>query len=350
MYEETKPSELRVYSEAERFEVLADDILMIDFMSPELAQQWIDISEEHGGFAPDPNDNVPSHDIHLKELGLFEETEAFMRSKAARIINSYWEPQSWEGIRKAFTMKYKAGSQTSLPIHVDHSLITGSVKLNDDYEGAVLHWPKQNFSNADVPVGKMILFPGMVTHPHYVDELTRGVNTATIWGSRYPGDTFDPLELRFGRQRPFLQVIQHSDTGCLSDPLKLSPELGRITKNLLAFVCIKEGFRQIQALVPDFLPPLAAQISHGNAAGNLQIHADFTCYQPPSITEQLTAWQLLFFTDIPFGIGWNISGNNFFHREARRWMGGDNNRRSSFGIVIEDNGIARIVYNCLPIL
>ena len=194
LYEETKkPSELRVYSKAERFEVLADDILMIDFMSPELAQQWIEISEEHGGFAPDPNDNVPSHDIHLKELGLFEEAEAFMRSKAARIIDSYWAPQSWEGIRKAFTMKYEAGSQTSLPIHVDHSLITGSVKLNDDYEGAVLHWPKQNFSNADVPVGKMILFPGMVTHPHYVDELTSGVKySATIWGSRYPGDTFDP--------------------------------------------------------------------------------------------------------------------------------------------------------------
>ena len=194
LYEQVQnAAEFRQYSEAERFEVVADDILLIDFMSPETAREWIEIAELHGGFAPDPHDNVPSHDIHLKSIGLFAETEAFMKDKAARIIDAYWDPQSWQGIRKAFAMKYTAGQQTSLPIHVDHSLITGSVKLNDDYEGATLYWPKQGFDNASVPVGKMILFPGMVTHPHYVDELVSGTKySATIWGSRYQGDIYDP--------------------------------------------------------------------------------------------------------------------------------------------------------------
>ena len=195
LYQETlgNKANVRTYAEADSFKVLADDILMIDFMSPEMCQEWIDIAEEHGGFAPDPHDNVPSHDIHLKLLGLFEETDRFMREKAAKIIDAYWDPQSWQGIRKAFAMKYTAGQQTSLPIHVDHSLITGSVKLNDDYEGAVLTWPKQKFDNKDVPVGKMILFPGMVTHPHYVNELRSGTKySATIWGARYQGDIYDP--------------------------------------------------------------------------------------------------------------------------------------------------------------
>jgi hypothetical protein len=33
------------------------------------------------------------------------------------------------------------------------------------------------------------LFPGQVTHGHYVDELTKGVKySLTMWTSRYKGD------------------------------------------------------------------------------------------------------------------------------------------------------------------
>ena len=64
-----------------------------------------------------------------------------------------------------------------------------SVKLNDDYEGATLYWPRQDVSNADIPIGKMILFPGMVTHGHYVSPLTSGTKySATFWTARYKGD------------------------------------------------------------------------------------------------------------------------------------------------------------------
>lgn len=181
------------YAQVNKFEILADDILMIDCMSPETCRKWIDKAERLGNFAQDPNDPVPSHDIHLKTIGLFEEMETFMKEQAATIIDAYWSPQTWMGIRKAFVMKYSQSSQINLPIHVDHSLITGSVKLNDDYKGSVLSWPKQNFNNSEVPIGKMILFPGMVTHPHRVSDLESGVKySATIWGSRWENDIYDP--------------------------------------------------------------------------------------------------------------------------------------------------------------
>jgi predicted 2-oxoglutarate/Fe(II)-dependent dioxygenase YbiX len=80
-------------------------------------------------------------------------------------------------------------TQTTLGLHTDASLFTGSVKLNDNYSGAELIFPRQNFTNKDVPVGKCILFPGMVTHGHSVNELLEGVKySLTMWTSRYKGD------------------------------------------------------------------------------------------------------------------------------------------------------------------
>ena len=39
------------------------------------------------------------------------------------------------GLRDAFVMRYSMDTQTSLGFHTDASLVTGSVKLNGDYEG-----------------------------------------------------------------------------------------------------------------------------------------------------------------------------------------------------------------------
>ena len=90
------------------------------------------------------------------------------------------------GLRDAFTMRYSVDTQKDLPLHTDASLVTGSIKLNDDYEGADLVYPRQNFSNKDIPVGKCILFPGMVTHGHACQTLTKGVKYSfTIWTNRY---------------------------------------------------------------------------------------------------------------------------------------------------------------------
>ena len=164
-------------------------MLLIDFKTQAQCQAWIDIAEQHGGWNPHPADNFPYHDIHLKELGLWEEAEDFFNVIVKPVVEKHWTPMLHYHLRKAFAMKYSPDTQKTLGLHNDTSLVTGSVKLNDDYEGATLYWPRQDITNKDIPVGKMVIFPGQVTHGHYVDELTSGTKySATFWTARYKGD------------------------------------------------------------------------------------------------------------------------------------------------------------------
>ena len=60
--------------------------------------------------------------------------------------------------------------------------MSASIKLNDGYEGAELEFPRQNFTNADVPVGSLIVWPSLVTHPHASQPLVSGEKfSLTIW-------------------------------------------------------------------------------------------------------------------------------------------------------------------------
>jgi len=171
------------------YKIIGNEMLLIDFKTQAQCQAWIDIAEQHGGWNPHPADNFPSHDIHLKELGLWEEAEDFFNVIVKPVVEKHWTPMLHYHLRKAFAMKYSPDTQKTLGLHNDTSLVTGSVKLNDDYEGATLYWPRQDITNKDIPVGKMVIFPGQVTHGHYVDELTSGTKySATFWTARYKGD------------------------------------------------------------------------------------------------------------------------------------------------------------------
>jgi hypothetical protein len=67
-------------------------------------------------------------------------------------------------------------------MHHDVAQVSASIKLNDTYEGAVLEFPRQQFTNADTSVGDLIAWPSMVTHPHASTQLTSGVKySLTIW-------------------------------------------------------------------------------------------------------------------------------------------------------------------------
>lgn len=179
----------RNYLQIPGYKIIANEMLLIDYKTPEQCQELIDIAERHGGWEPHYADLFPSHDIHLKELGLMEEADDFFKVVVKPIIEKYWKPMLHTHLRKAFAMKYSPDTQKTLGLHNDSSMVTGSVKLNDDYEGATLYWPRQGINNKDIPVGKMVLFPGMVTHGHYVDELKSGTKySATFWTARFKGE------------------------------------------------------------------------------------------------------------------------------------------------------------------
>jgi predicted 2-oxoglutarate/Fe(II)-dependent dioxygenase YbiX len=74
------------------------------------------------------------------------------------------------------------GEQEELRMHHDVAQVSASIKLNDDYDGALLEFPRQNFTNADVAVGDALVWPSLVTHPHASTQLTRGEKySLTIW-------------------------------------------------------------------------------------------------------------------------------------------------------------------------
>ena len=172
-----------------KFDVINKDMLVVDFMTQSQCEDLINIADKHGNWSSLNYDKFPAQEIRMKQLGLWQELEKHWQKHLYPIIEEYWSPIEMYGLRDAFVMRYAMDTQTSLANHHDASLVTGSVKLNDDYEGAELIFSRQNVSNADVAVGRAILFPGQVTHGHECVPLKSGVKySLTMWSSRYPGD------------------------------------------------------------------------------------------------------------------------------------------------------------------
>ena len=172
-----------------KLDILDKDMFVVDFMTQDQCEMLIDRADKHGGWAPMEGDKFPAYEIRMKELGLWDELCVHWRNHIHPIVEQYWQPLLMYGMRDAFVMRYSVDTQKSLGLHTDASLVTGSVKLNADYKGASLVFPRQNVNNDDIPVGKMLLFPGSVTHGHACTELEHGVKYSfTMWTSRYSGD------------------------------------------------------------------------------------------------------------------------------------------------------------------
>lgn len=171
------------------YEEVAKDILVVPLLSSHECKNIIERAEAVGAWGEMQGDKFPAQEIRVKEFGLWDRIERLWSTHLGKIAEKKWTPMEYMGLRDAFTMRYSMDTQTSLGFHTDASLVTGSVKLNDDYEGAELIFPHQGFSNKDVPVGHCILFPSQVTHGHKVEPLRSGVKySLTMWTSRYRGD------------------------------------------------------------------------------------------------------------------------------------------------------------------
>ena len=188
IYDKLYSSSLIAYIPTHNYEVISDDIICIDFMTPYMCDRMIEIADGHK-FDKLSYDKVPGKELRLTEMGLWEELEKHWLKTVYDISYKYWEPCHIYGLRDAFIIRYSMDTQRSLKRHHDASLVTGSVKLNDEYTGGELQFPRQGITNSDIPVGKCLLFPGQVSHPHLSSELESGVKySLTIWSSRYTGD------------------------------------------------------------------------------------------------------------------------------------------------------------------
>jgi len=181
-----KPTELKGYL------VVAPEILVSTFLTEQQCQEIIALAEHNGQWGSLSYDKFPAQEIRLNEVSqeYYDLIADMFMTRIAQICEEYWHPMEMIGIRDIFVMKYSREGQVSLNLHTDASLVTGSVKLNEDYRGAELVFPRQNFSNIDTQAGDVILFPGEVTHGHQCKELLEGVKySLTIWTKRFANDT-----------------------------------------------------------------------------------------------------------------------------------------------------------------
>lgn len=172
-----------LFVQSDRIEEVADGILKMPFLTEQGSNVVLNACKQIGGWSEHTR-HYPTQDIHLfKEL---PDLDKILKARLERVIfpkvSSHFMIDTEYDMFALFAIKYAMDGQTKLPIHHDQSFISGSVKLNDDYEGGLLSFPKQIYDNRHVSVGDIILWPGDITHPHLcTDLLTNEKYALTIW-------------------------------------------------------------------------------------------------------------------------------------------------------------------------
>ena len=169
---------------------VAPDIVQLPFWTPAFCAAVIRAAELVG-FEPDPDDPVPGHEVSLATISpmLFGALQDDIGLRVWPQLQAMWPLIEYRGLRDAFVIRYRAGEQESLRLHQDIGQISATVRLNDDYDGAALAFPRQRYDNTAQPIGSLLAWPSLVTHPHEATQLVSGTKYAlTIW-CELPADT-----------------------------------------------------------------------------------------------------------------------------------------------------------------
>jgi len=127
---------------------------------------------------------VPGRELSLSQISprLFEALQNDLGARIWPKLQAHWAQIDYFGLNDAFVIKYEQGGQEELRLHHDVAQVSGSVKLNDGYTGAELEFPRQHFTNASLPVGTLLVWPSLVTHPHRSTPITSGTKySLTLW-------------------------------------------------------------------------------------------------------------------------------------------------------------------------
>ncbi len=163
---------------------IGPELYVTTFWTPSFCATVIRAAEAVGAFEPQADDPVPGHEVSLAVISprLFDAVQQDLGVRIWPRLRTVWPYIDYYGLRDAFVIRYALGEQESLRIHHDVAQVSASVKLNDDYDGGELAFPRQGVTNADLSVGDLLAWPSLVTHPHETNQLRRGVKYAlTVW-------------------------------------------------------------------------------------------------------------------------------------------------------------------------
>lgn len=165
-------------------QVVATEMVALKCFTPQFCAALIRAAEACGGFNSHPDDPVPGRELSLSQISprLFEALQNDLGVRIWPKLQTHWAQIDYYGLNDAFVIKYEQGGQEELRLHHDVAQVSGSVKLNDGYTGAELEFPRQRFSNASLPVGMLLVWPSLVTHPHRSTPITSGTKySLTLW-------------------------------------------------------------------------------------------------------------------------------------------------------------------------
>jgi hypothetical protein len=166
------------------YRVVADEIVELPFWTPEFCMTVVQAAEAVGAWTPDEHDPVPGNEVSLAAISprLFTHVEDHLAAHVMPLVNEVWPVAEFAGVQDAFVIKYVAGGAGALRLHHDVAQISASVRLVDGYVGGALEFPRQSFVNSSVPIGHLLLWPSLVTHPHVAAPVTDGVKySLTVW-------------------------------------------------------------------------------------------------------------------------------------------------------------------------
>lgn len=165
-------------------EVVADELIATPCFTERFCESLIRAANACGEFGSDPNDPVPGREVSLRQISqrLFELIQDDLGSRIWPRLQSHWPGIDYYGLSDAFVIKYEKGVQEELRLHHDVAQVSGSIKLNNSYSGGELEFPRQGYSNAGLPVGTLLAWPSLVTHPHRSSRLVSGTKySLTLW-------------------------------------------------------------------------------------------------------------------------------------------------------------------------
>jgi predicted 2-oxoglutarate/Fe(II)-dependent dioxygenase YbiX len=111
---------------------------------------------------------------------MFDDYIDHFKEKICPMLTTVFLKDDVWGFFSPFINRYTMDTQRISKLHNDTSMISMVIKLNNDYTGGELEFPRQEWTNQDVEIGHAVIFSGNVTHPHRVNELTSGVKYSFV--------------------------------------------------------------------------------------------------------------------------------------------------------------------------
>lgn len=156
---------------------IQNDIIITPFWKKEFCDYLIDVAERTKfRVITDMDESVDYLDFTEFDNNLFEQINTHYIKQVVPFLQREWfiYHTQLKEIYSPYIIKYNKECTPHYWKHTDYGMISTNIKLNTDYTGANITFPRQKFSVKDVPIGHAIFWPSQITHPHYVDAIQDG--------------------------------------------------------------------------------------------------------------------------------------------------------------------------------